>query len=110
MTTNPTTTPDPGWQGDRSRGAGMGRDEYDMDISGIPARSVYLSQVRLDNQGYDPGGAYWGWGIGTPLYCAYSNEVKYCQYTRARDRAEAAEKLGLTDRELKRPLGNASSL
>jgi hypothetical protein len=101
MTTNPTTTPDPGWQGNRSRGAGMGRDECDMTIAEIYPRSVYLSRVRIDSQGYDPGGAYWG--IGTPVYCAYSDRCGYCRYTRARDRAEAAEKLGLTDRELKRP-------
>ena len=30
--TNPTTIPDAGWMGDRSRGASMGRDEFDVEI------------------------------------------------------------------------------
>jgi len=102
MMTNPTTTPDTGWMGDRSRGASMGRDEFDFEVGQIPAKSVYLSRVKIDSDGYDPGGAYWG--IGTPLYCAHSDGCDYCQYVRAHSREDAAVQLGLSDRELKKPL------
>jgi len=50
-------TPDRGWCGDRTRGAGMGR------TSGLPenfAGPLQLRHVPLDSGGYDPGGAYWG--------------------------------------------------
>ena len=104
--TSPTMTPDPGYMGDRSRGARMGRDEHDLETTQIPAKSVYLSRVNIDSQGYDPGGAYWG--IGTPLYCAYSEECDYCQYVRAHSREDAAASLGLTDRELKKSLNKES--
>lgn len=62
MTTPAHKTPDPGWCGDRSRGAGMGRSGDNLDALIIEATDApfTLQQVRLDNGGYDQGGAYWG--------------------------------------------------
>ncbi|MNQ25017.1 hypothetical protein D3C85_382290 [compost metagenome] len=53
-------------------GAPMGRTESrdTTDTANAPRR-FYLERVRLNNGGYDAGGAYWG--IGCPLYRAYSD-------------------------------------
>jgi hypothetical protein len=47
-------------------GAPMGRTEKRGDTT--ISFKFRLFRVRLDQGGYDEGGAYWG--IGTPLYCA----------------------------------------
>lgn len=46
-----------GWCGDSSRGAGMGRSS---DLPHDTASKCHLQRVRLDEGGYDKGGAYWG--------------------------------------------------
>ena len=102
MTTDPTQTPDTGWMGDRSRGSSMGRAESHLENEQIAEKSIYLSRVKIDCRGYDSGGCYWG--LGRPLYCAYSEDYSYIRYVRASSREEAAAKLGLTNRELKKPL------
>ena len=100
--TNPTTV-ETGWMGDRARGAAMGRPDGTTHVSELPPRSVYLSKVKIDSGGYDEGGAYWG--IGQPLYCAYSDEqCDYCEYERANSREDAAVRLVLTNEQLKRAL------
>lgn len=100
--TNPTTV-STGWMGDPSRGAAMGRSSGASTVSQLPDRSVYLSRVKLDSGGYDEGGAYWG--IGKPLYCAYSDDYcEYCEYVRADSREDAASQLGLTSQQLKKAL------
>lgn len=49
-------------------GAPMGRSEY-IICNPVPSTLRFkLFRVRLDNGGYDDGGAYWG--TGAPLYCA----------------------------------------
>jgi hypothetical protein len=54
-----------GWQGDSTRGAALGRP----DRIGDPAYSgvLTLRRVRIDRDGYDGLGTYWGTG-GAPLY------------------------------------------
>lgn len=76
-----------------------------MDSNGnIIPRSVSLARVRLDAGGYDRDGTYWG--VDIPLYRAYSYEGDrdYEEYVRAFSRESAAQKLGLTNKDLKRPL------
>lgn len=99
--TNPTTV-QTGWCGDPSRGAALGRPSGVLRASELPLRSVYLSKVKLID-GYDDGGAYWG--VGQPLYCAYSDDYcEYCEYVRAYSREDAAKRLGLISQQLKRAL------
>lgn len=77
MNTQPSTTPDSGWMGDRSRGASMGRPskgtqaDYTYEDGKLSASfedhtrklgKLHLAAIRLDSGGYDPGGAYWGHG------------------------------------------------
>lgn len=54
---------------------------------------MHLTRVKLDSQGYDKGGAYWG--IGTPLYLAECLEwQQYArEFIRAKDRDEAKAKI-----------------
>mgnify|MGYP001415217157 CR=1 FL=1 len=55
------------------RGAPMGRTSNDIREIMQAQRDgerVYCRRVYLDAQGYDRGGAYWG--LGKPLYMAYT--------------------------------------
>lgn len=61
-------------------------------------RSVRLFRVMLDSQGYDDGGAYWGWG--GLLWCAVDKDGDM-QFTRAPSRKAAAEELGIPEDALK---------
>lgn len=69
-------------------GAPMGRFSVgNLDTS---PRSVRLFRVRLDNGGYDDGGAYWGLRpIGQSLWCAIDRDGNM-QFTDARSRFGAA--------------------
>ena len=49
-----------------SRGAFMGREEYNTNFDSLPCK-VHLNLLYI-RQGYDNGGAYWG--NGEPLYMA----------------------------------------
>lgn len=54
-----------GWGGDPSRGAAIGRDsicEIDTSYSGY----LYIHEVEVGDDGYDPNGTYFG--IGEPLF------------------------------------------
>ena len=62
-------------------GSPIGRKEW-RDAPTV-ARSVRVFRVRIDSQGYDDGGAYWG--IGKPLFCATDGE-NYRMFTRADSR------------------------
>ena len=74
-------------------GAPMGR----VEERGEPApRSVRLERVRINTQGYDSGGAYWG--TGRPLYMA--SGPGYRRFVRAVDREDAAVSLKLTSAHL----------
>ena len=66
-------------------GASMGR-RSSGDLSG----KISLTRVRLDQGGYDKGGAYWG--TGTPLWCAEDPEGNIA-YLRAATREAAKSKL-----------------
>lgn len=66
-------------------GAPMGRASD--KVSG----NVTLEQVRLDQGGYDSGGAYWG--TGSPLWVAEDEDGNQ-EFLRASDRAAAVAKLG----------------
>lgn len=48
---------------------------------------VSLSRVRLNGGGYDAGGAYWG--IGQPLYWAWTDDGRVDLWFRASDREAA---------------------
>lgn len=74
-------------------GAPMGR--RDQDPSPTPDQ-LHLVRVPLDSGGYDPGGAYWG--IGQPLFCAWTNEG-FRRYFRAPSR-KAALAIAKEHREL----------
>lgn len=76
-----------------SRGAPMGRS-HSPHIS-VPCR---LFQVRVDTQGYDDGGAYWG--SGERLWCARDDEGNE-QFVRAPNRSVAAHYLMLDPDQLK---------
>lgn len=83
-------------------GSSMGRASYNRPSS--KPRSVRLFRVRLNSGGYDNGGAYWG--TGEPLFCAMGDEdstgeEQYRDFVRARSRAEAMKKLGLSIRQMK---------
>jgi hypothetical protein len=75
---------DSGWMGDRSRGAGMGRvDTRPAAWSG----KVCMTKVRLNQGGYDSGGAYWG--VAEPLYWAASDDGELDLWFRAESREAA---------------------
>jgi hypothetical protein len=80
-------------------GAPMGRGQWHSEAPEEPIR-FHLSRVRLNDGGYDRGGAYWG--IGAPLYQASSDNAKRDDgtidygvefYLRAYDRDEAKDKV-----------------
>ena len=88
-------------KGYSERGASMGRQSYNKPPN--KAGLVRLFRVDLDSGGYDNGGAYWG--IGPPLWCAMApedetGEAQYRDFTRASNRKEAMELLGLEPRQL----------
>ena len=64
----------------------MGRCSQDP-APGVPIGPVRVKRARMSYCGaYDDGGAYWG--IGTPLYCAWSASG-FRRYFRAPSRASA---------------------
>ena len=71
-------------------GSPMGRKEW-RDAPTV-ARSVRVFRVRIDSQGYDDGGAYWG--IGKPLFCATDGQ-NYRMFTRADSRLAAVAEFRL---------------
>jgi hypothetical protein len=75
----------------------MGRRSDGYLETDIP-RSIRLFRVRLDNGGYDDGGAYWG--IGEPLWCAIDSDGNR-QFIRASRREKAALLLGIPTKSLK---------
>ena len=72
-------------------GAPMGRRANEYLETRIE-RHVRLFRVRIDSQGYDDGGAYWG--IGEPLFCAIDDDGNR-QFVRAASRFLAAVKLDI---------------
>lgn len=75
-------------------GAPMGRRDSPYLETCVP-RFVRLQRVRLDGQGYDSGGAYWGLcRRGESLFVAQDDDGNR-QFIRAYSRAQAALKLGV---------------
>ena len=76
-------------------GASMGRRNQ---TDGKP-ETLHLQELRMVELAYDTGGAYWG--MGEPIYCAFSpvdteNEYPVQVFVRAATREEAKAKvLGL---------------
>lgn len=72
-------------------GSQMGRRDYIPDDFET-VEKLHLRNVKL-NSGYDAGGAYWGWGEGVPLFCAwgYSETEQAEFYFRAKNRDSAKE-------------------
>lgn len=81
--------PDPGWCGNPSRGASMGRGSHSPADPETP-RKFYLVRVPINSGGYDSGGSYWG--TGTPLYRYESADGEADGYLRGitREAAKAA--------------------
>lgn len=88
--TSQASTPDPGWCGNRSRGAGMGRASTppeQWDDNSV----LYLAKVYISSDGYDAGGAYWG--TGEPLWeaCPVGSEENHYFFRAASREAARAE-------------------
>ena len=98
---NYTPPQDPGYMGDRRRGAGLGRptisgyrdkagEWIDLELT-EHAPPMRLVRVRMvDGGAYDSGGAYWG--VGEPLYYFENSTGDICGYVRGKspDAAKAA--------------------
>lgn len=70
-------------------GAPMGRPEY-IKYELPEGVKIRLFKVKLNSQGYDDGGAYWG--LGKPLYCAQAvYDSDYREFFRCNSRDEAKE-------------------
>lgn len=72
-------------------GSPMGRSEW-RDAPTV-SRSVRVFRVRINSQGYDDGGAYWG--IGKPLFCATDGQ-NYRMFARADSRLSAVAEFRLS--------------
>ena len=73
-------------------GAPMGRSSHGAVVLG---QKVRLIRLNIDGGGYDDGGAYWG--LGKPIFMAWTEDTEYEGYIRANSRKEAAAELGITD-------------
>lgn len=82
-------------------GAPMGRSQDGYLETDLP-RFVRLFRVRLNRQGYDDGGAYWGLDVD-PLWCAMDDDGAQ-QFVRAASREQAAFLLDIGNPALKRRL------
>lgn len=76
-----------GFGGDKRRGAAMGRPQArgDGGYSGV----LVLKRVRIDADGYDGLGTYWG--IGAPLWWWSSGDGSIDRTARAANRDEAVK-------------------
>lgn len=77
-------------------GSPMGRPNFGEP----PETGIELFKVKLVDECYDDGGAYWGSPVN--LYCARADD--YLATTRAESRWQAALALGLTTEMLAQPL------
>lgn len=76
-------------------GAPMGRDN-DRPEDLLPVKRVHLERIRINQQGYDSGGVYWG--TGKPLFVAWGwddtdGESFVRHFLRASTREEAKKLL-----------------
>lgn len=68
-------------------GAPMGRPSLIPSKEVAEVMRVSLRRIRINRDGYDSGGAYWG--LGAPLYCAQDPDGIIDMWFRARDRDDA---------------------
>lgn len=61
-------------------GAPMGRSN--VAIEGRENLPLYDSRVRLDSDGYDKGGAYWGFNLWHPLRVKYNKSLTHIEFYR----------------------------
>lgn len=88
----PKLPPDRGYMGDPRRGASLGRDDNFHPGNAVDASPKFsLRRLRLNNGGYDDGGAYWG--VGAPLYWAISDDGEFECFFRASNRENAKEEI-----------------
>lgn len=94
MTQQPSKQPDRGYMGDRARGASLGRASC-LQVDPDSAPKIHLAEIRLDSGGYDPGGAYWGFGGW--LWEAWTDDGAFYMtgrvYSGTDERKEACERL-----------------
>lgn len=91
-----------------SYGAPMGRSSYgNIDEC---THKLSLFKVAL-HQGYDDGGAYWG--FGTPLFCARTvsnQDAEYQDFVRAGSREDARRLLDIPQELLARRTSTADAM
>jgi len=76
------------------RGADMGRpNRLPADVN--EAVTLRMEALRMVDGCYDTGGAYWGCGSGTRIYCAHGDaaDVAVLVFVRASSRDEAKAKV-----------------
>ena len=78
-----------GWMGDPKRGAAMGR--ADKQAPALLEHKFNLRRIRLNNGGYDSGGAYWGHHL--LLYWACNQDHTAEMSFRAYNRKDAKAKI-----------------
>lgn len=84
---NPNLEPR-GWDGGPTKyGASLGRPSLIPSKEVAECMKVSLQKIRLNQGGYDAGGAYWG--IGAPLYWAADDFGIVDMWFRASDRDDA---------------------
>lgn len=79
-----------GWGGDPSRGAALGRPTIKDEGEDYSGR-LFLREMRIDHQGYDKNGTYFG--VGKPLYWCANDEGTVDFMLRASDRSTAREEV-----------------
>jgi hypothetical protein len=84
---DPSPTPPAG----SARGAPFGRPSASRNEISAPPQQFYLTKIRINAGGYDPGGAYWG--VGQPLYYFTTEDGAESGYLRASDRDHAKDKV-----------------
>jgi hypothetical protein len=72
-------------------GAQLGRRDGSRPPPGSRFTVITVHRVKLDDGGYDEGGAYWG--IGAPLWYVESDDGTLSEFKRAACRAELLAEL-----------------
>ena len=77
-------------------GAQMGRPNRKKKDADLPV-TLYLHKLKVRDNDYDTGGAYWGFGIGSePIYRAVSEDREVELFYRAANR-DTAKSMVLED-------------
>ena len=79
-----------GWGGDPARGAALGRNDI-HDEPKTYEGVLKVERVKIDADGYDPNGTYFG--IGSPLFWVSNEEGSIDYVLRATDKANAKDKV-----------------